>query len=364
MKLVIFGLTISSSWGNGHATLWRGLVRALTRRGWRVVFFERDVPFYAGARDFYEIEGGELVLYTEWQDILASARHHLAEADAALISSYCPDGIAATDLMLAVQRPVRIFYDLDTPVTLSALERGEALSYVASYGLGNFHLVLSYTGGHTLEALREKLGARRVAPLYGHVDPDVHWPTAPKPQYAADLSYIGTYSADRQAGVSALLLEPARERPESRFVIAGAQYPKDFPWLANLFFVRHLPPYEHPAFYSASRLTLNVTRHEMSAMGWCPSGRLFEAAACGVPVISDWWEGLDAFFEPGREILVASQSHDVTAALDMDHGELRRIATAARERVLSEHTSDHRAAEFERLLNESISPAANAALGA
>lgn len=363
MKLVIFGLTISSSWGNGHATLWRGLVRALARRGWRTVFFERDVPFYAGARDLHEIEGGEFLLYEEWEDVLPAARRHLAEADVALVSSYCPDGIAATDLVLDAPRPMRIFYDLDTPVTLSALGRGEATSYVGPCGLGGFDLVLSYTGGRALNALCTRLGARRVAPLYGHVDPDVHRPTAPKPQYAADLSYIGTYAEDRQAGVGAFLLKPAHQRPDLRFVIAGAQYPHDFPWLPNLFFVRHLPPSEHPAFYSASRLTLNVTRHVMADMGWCPSGRLFEAAACGVSVISDWWEGLDTFFEPGREILVASKSQDVIAALDMDQSELQRIAKAARERVLGEHTSDHRAEAFEALINE-MAPAATAALRA
>ncbi|WP_309085183.1 glycosyltransferase [Chelativorans sp.] len=358
MKLVIFGLSISSSWGNGHATLWRGLVRALGRRGWTVVFFERDLPYYAGARDLYEIENGELILYSDWEDALPAARRHLADADVALVSSYCPDGVAASDLVLAAPRPVRLFYDLDTPVTLSVLERGESTSYIGPRGLTDFDLVLSYTGGEALDELKSRLGARIVAPLYGHVDPCVHRPTTPVEHYAADLSYIGTYAEDRQAGVSAFLLEPAHRRPNLRFVIAGAQYPQDFPWAENVFFVRHLPPEEHPAFYSSSRLTLNVTRRAMAKMGWCPSGRLFEAAACAVPIISDWWQGLDAFFEPGREILVALESEDVTAALDLGDAELRRIAEAARERVLSSHTSEHRAIEFEAILDDLKSAAA------
>jgi len=361
MKLVIFGLSISSSWGNGHATLWRGLVRALGRRGWTVVFFERDLPYYAGARDLYEIEDGELILYSDWEEAVPAARAHLADADVALVTSYCPDGIAASDLVLSSPRPLHLFYDLDTPVTLSVLERGEATSYIGPRGLSDFDLVLSYTGGEALDALKSRLGARMVAPLYGHVDPCVHRPTAPAQQYAADLSYIGTYAEDRQAGVEAFLLEPARKRPNLRFVIAGAQYPQDFPWGENIFFVRHLPPEEHPAFYSSSRLTLNVTRRAMAKMGWCPSGRLFEAAACGVPIVSDWWPGLDTFFEPGREVLVAVDSEDVTDALDLSDAELRRIADAARDRVLSCHTSEHRAAEFEAIVDDLKSVAAGQA---
>lgn len=361
MKLVIFGLTISSSWGNGHATLWRGLVRALARRGWQVVFFERDLPYYAGARDLREIEGGELVLYSDWSDVLPAARNHLADADVALVSSYCPDGIPASELVLSTGGAIRVFYDLDTPVTLSRIERGEKTSYIGPRGLRDFDLVLSYTGGQALQALRERLGAKCVAPLYGHVDPAVHRPTVPKPQYKADLSYIGTYAEDRQRSVTEYLVEPARQRPNQRFVIAGAQYPRDFPWRDNIYFVRHLPPSEHPAFYSASRLTLNVTRSAMAEMGWCPSGRLFEAAACGVPILSDWWQGLDAFFEPDRQILLAGSSEDATAALDRDDAELTRIGEAARERVLSAHTSDHRAAEFETLLGEFHTHAADQA---
>lgn len=352
MKIVIFGLTISSSWGNGHATLWRGLVRALTRRGWTVIFFERDVTYYAGARDLNEIEGGELVLFKNWDDAVPIARDHLRDADVAMVTSYCQDGVAATELALSAPRPLKVFYDLDTPVTLSALARGESVPYIGPRGLSDFDLVLSYTGGGALDELQSRLGARLVRPLFGHVDPAVHRPTEPRQNYAAELSYIGTYAADRQQALVELLVTPARERPEARFVIAGAQYPANFPWADNIFFVRHLPPEKHPAFYSSSRLTLNITRQAMAEMGWCPSGRLFEAAACGVPIISDAWPGLDAFFTPGEEILVARTSSDTTAALDTDDAELKRNAISARERVLAEHTSDRRAEELERFFHE------------
>ncbi|MDQ4136143.1 MAG: glycosyltransferase [Pseudomonadota bacterium] len=347
MKIVVFGLTISSSWGNGHATLWRGLCRALAARGQRVVFYERDVPYYAGSRDLLEVPGGELVLYVDWPEVRRRAMADLRDADVAMVTSYCPDGIAATDVVLEAERAIRVFYDLDTPVTLSRLSRGETTTYIGPRGLADFDLVLSYTGGAALDRLKADLGARRVAPLYGHVDPDVHRPVEPVARFVSDLSYLGTYAADRQAALETLLIEPARRRPERRFLIGGAQYPQDFPWTDNIFFVRHLPPPEHPAFFASSRLTLNVTRQAMAEMGWCPSGRLFEAAACGAPILTDWWEGLDAFFEPGRDILVGRTSEDAVAALDLDDDELKRIAANARDRVLAEHTSAQRTLDFE-----------------
>ena len=151
---------------------------------------------------------------------------------------------------------------------------------------------------------------------------------------------------------SASSWSPPGRRPQRRFVIAGAQYPPDFPWTQNIHFVRHLPPAEHPAFYASSRLTLNVTRQAMAAMGWCPSGRLFEAAACGAAMLSDWWEGLDAFFEPGREILVARDTQDALAAIARSPDDLRRIGPCAHaSATLAEHTSAQRARELIGLLD-------------
>ena len=348
MKLVIFGLTVSSSWGNGHATLWRGLCRALARMGHRVVFFEKDAPYYAFHRDLCELPGTDLVLYTEWTDILPRAEREVADADAAMVTSYCPDGIAASEL--AMSGETSVFYDLDTPVTLERLEAGQEVPYLPPSGLRGFDLVLSYTGGSALSALRERLGARRTAPLYGSVDPEAHRPGEPNPDYQADLSYLGTYAADRQEALDRLFLEPARRLPGKRFVIAGAQYPAEFPWGPNVWFVRHLPPADHPAFYGSSPLTLNVTRAAMARMGWCPSGRLFEAAACGTACLSDAWDGLESFFEPGREILLAQTAEEAMAALTLPQEEISRVGRAARERALAEHTAEHRARQLLEML--------------
>lgn len=350
MNLVIFGLAVSSSWGNGHAPLWRGLIGALTTASHHVTFFERDAAWYAEHRDLDALpDGACLVLYRDWMEVFMQARRALVDADAAIVTSYCPDGRAAADLVRDA-RAVRCFYDLDTPITLARLAAGEDVAYLPADGLGDFDLVLSYTGGEALDALRRQLGARRTAALYGSVDPALHRPAAPAPHYRADLSYIGTFAADRQTMLERLFVEPARRRPAQRFLLAGAQYPADFPWAANIFFVRHLPPAEHPAFYASGRLTLNVTRAAMARMGHCPSGRLFEAAACGVPILSDWWEGLDGFLEPDREILIARTTEDALAALDLPDAALARVARRARERVLAEHTAERRAGELVALL--------------
>jgi spore maturation protein CgeB len=354
MKLVVFGLSVSSSWGNGHATLWRGLIGALARAGHTVVFFERDVPYYAQHRDLDRLPGGALVLYQAWEDVRMSARRHLADADAAVVTSYCADAIAAAAEALDSPVPVRVFYDLDTPVTLARLGAGEHVPYIGPGGLADFDLVLSYTGGSALTALAQRLGAVRTAPLYGSVDPAVHRPVTPLDHYRADLSYLGTYAEDRQPSLARLFVEPARRLGDRRFLIGGAQYPAEFPWAHNIAFVRHLPPAEHPAFFSSSRLTLNVTRAPMAELGYCPSGRLFEAAACGTPLLTDGWAGLEQFFAPGHEILVATEPEAVVAAMAASDAELSRMARAARDRVLAEHTAARRAGELVMLLESAL----------
>ncbi|MEN3339781.1 MAG: hypothetical protein V7647_3457 [Acidobacteriota bacterium] len=350
MRLVIFGLTISSSWGNGHATLWRALCRGLHARGHDVVFYERDVPYYARHRDQLEPQGCRLRLYSEWAGVLPEARRSLRDADVGMVTSYCPDARAATALVLDSPVASKVYYDLDTPVTLARLREGQSVDYLPEGGLGAFDLVLSYTGGRALDELRTALGAREVAPLYGSVDPDVHRPVAPAPQLACDLSYLGTYSADRQDALERLFIEPATLRPSRRFTLAGSMYPADFRWTPNMFYLSHLPPGDHPAFYCSSALTLNITRGPMAQMGFCPSGRLFEAAACGAAMLSDWWTGLDAFFTPGDEILIANDTADAVAALDLPDVERAGIGRRARERALDCHTGAIRAAELEQAI--------------
>jgi spore maturation protein CgeB len=352
VRFAIFGLTISSAWANGHATPWRGLLKSLAQQGHRAVFFERDVDYYAAHRDLAEPDFCQLVLYRDWQDIAAQACIALAEADVGIVTSYCPDGLAACRLVLDAPGVLRVFYDLDTPITLRALEEnGLAVPGGAPYLtpdlITEFDLYLSFTGGPVLEELKSRWGARRTAALYGSVDPRLHAPVSDPPEaFRCALGYLGTYSADRQPRLEQLLLQPARERPEERFFVVGSLYPSDICWPANVTTHWHLDPHEHPAFYSANRLTLSITRQAMLHWGFTPSGRLFEAAACGTPVLTDPWPGLDDFFEPGAEILVADTSQDVRAALSRSESELKRIGQRARERALTQHTGAQRAREL------------------
>ena len=350
MHLVVFGLGVSSSWGNGHATLWRGLLKALAARGHTVTFYEKDVPYYASTRDGWECPPGvRLRLYEDFADVHAEAARELRTTDLALTTSYCADGSAAAELLLDSQAVLKGFYDLDTPVTLSGLRAGQMVPYLPAEGLGAFDLVLSYTGGRAVEELKTRLHARRVEPLYGWVDCTTHFAAEPMPEFRGMLSYLGTYAADRQQALETLFVEPARRLPASRFTIAGAQYPDSFPWTENMFFCRHLPPSLHPAFFCSARATLNVTRQAMAQYGFCPSGRLFEAAACGVPIVSDWWEGLDTFFTPGVEILPVQTTAEVLDALSLGDAELRMIAVAARARTLEFHTAEKRVLELEAI---------------
>jgi len=335
--------------------LWRGLIRALGNLGHRVVFFERDTPYYAQHRDLTEIPGGDLILYQQWNETRHLADHHLADADVGMVTSYCPDAIVAGELVLSSPARIRCFYDLDSGITINSLRAGRPVPYIPERGLADYDLVLSYTGGQALTELKSRLGARHVAPLYGSVDPQIHHPAPPEERFRGDLSYLGTYSPDRQTTLDVLFLEPARRRPNLRFVMGGPQYPGEFPWTDNLFFIPHVPPAEHPAFYCSSRLALSVTRQPMAEMGYCPSGRLFEAAACGVPIISDEWEGIDYFFEPGVEILIARTTGHILDALDCSPEELAEIARAGRERALAMHTAERRVLELENVLEAALS---------
>jgi spore maturation protein CgeB len=355
MKIVVFGLSISSAWGNGHATLLRGLFRELHGMGIEVHFFERNTEYYASHRDAEWFSFVNLHLYSDWDAIRGDVRELLSNADVGMVTSYCPDGMAASELILAAKMPRSIFYDMDTPVTLSRLERGEAVPYLPLDGLGRFDLVLSYTGGQALDRLRRTLSAGCVATLYGWVDPDTYHEVVSRSEFVADLSYLGTYSADRQHAFENLLLEPARRIDERCFTVGGAMYADRRFWPKNIRYFEHVIPVDHCAFYSSSLLTLNITRGSMAAMGYCPSGRLFEAAACGTAVLSDYWVGLDTFFEPGTEILLAESAADAISAVTRDRLELSRIGKRARQRALACHTARIRAQRLIQLIEDPVS---------
>jgi spore maturation protein CgeB len=348
MKITIFGLTITSSWGNGHATTFRALCQALHQRGHRIVFFERDQEWYAGNRDLPGPPYCDVRIFSEWNQVLSSVRVELSDSDVAIVGSYVPDGIAALDEVLASRVPVKGFYDIDTPITLGLFRSEGATSYLLQRHLPELDLYFSFTGGSVLRELEKKFGVPCAVPLYCSVDPARHRRLPVSPEFACEVSYMGTYAPDRQPKLDELLCRPALRLPEKKFIVAGPQYPPSIDWPSNVRRIIHLSPQHHPAFYCSSVLTLNVTRREMVMAGYSPSVRLFEAAACGAAIVSDNWPGLETFFVPGAEILLPSSTEDVVRYLrDYDRGELRKIGSAAQDRVLSRHTSEVRAREFE-----------------
>lgn len=346
MKIVILGLSLSSSWGNGHATTYRGLVRALARRGHDVLFLERDVPWYAGHRDLPDPDYCRLAYYADLDD-LERWRGEVAGADAVIVGSYVPEGVAVGDWALRTASGPITFYDIDTPVTLAKLERGEE-EYLAVRQIADYDVYFSFTGGPTLDRLEQAFGSPAARALYCSADTDAYSPQQTPLRW--DLSYLGTYSDDRQPVLDRLLLQTARARPDLRFAVAGPQYPADIDWPANVDRIEHLPPAEHAAFYSASRFTLNVTRADMVKAGYSPSIRLFEAAACGAPIISDIWDGIETLFTPGAEIVLVDSADQVAAALNLDEPARHGMAEGARRRVLEHHTADHRARTLEQEL--------------
>ena len=347
-EIIFIGLSITSSWGNGHATTYRSLIRGLHRRGHRVVFLERDQPWYASNRDAPILPYCQSRLYSDLDELRARYTPRLRAAAAVIVGSYVHEGREVCDWVLECAGGVKGFYDIDTPVTLSRLQT-DTCDYLRASQVPQFDLMLSFTGGPTLQRLEEEFGARCARPLYCSVDVDQHRPAVSKKDL--ELGYLGTYSADRQPSLETFLNEPARRLPKHRFAVVGAQYPKDLVWPKNVQRVDHMAPDQHALFYSRQRFTLNLTRADMRKAGYSPSVRLFEAAACGTPIISDDWVGLSEVLEPGKEILIAHTAEDVTDYLQgLSDEETRRIADSARERVCAEHSSARRAAELEEYL--------------
>ncbi|HEV2715654.1 MAG TPA: glycosyltransferase [Terriglobales bacterium] len=361
MKITILGLSITSSWGNGHATTYRALARALHARGHRIIFFERDLEWYASNRDMPEPPFCSVHIYERWDEVIPKVRRELASSDVAIVGSYFPDALAAIEEVFDSHAGVKAFYDIDTPITVAALEAGEA-EYLKPEQVAGFDIYFSFTGGPMLRKLEREFGAQKAVPLYCSFDPGNNQFSMPQGRFASDLSYMGTYAADRQPQLEELFCKPARTLHDKKFLIAGPQYPSEIEWPANVRQIIHLEPRLHAPFYCSSRLTLNLTRHEMVSAGYSPSVRLFEAAGRGATIVSDRWPGLETFFTPGEEILLPDSGQDVVGYLTgMYETEMKAIGWRAQERVLLEHTSERRAIEFEEYVGGAEASAVNTA---
>ncbi len=353
LNIAVIGLSITSSWGNGHATTYRSLLKAFADRGHRVLFLEQDVPWYRLNRDLPEPDFCEVRLYGSTEELIGNHRAAIKQADAVIVGSYVRDGVRIGHWVTDMAR-VSAFYDIDTPVTLAKLRRGD-FEYLHPDLISRYDLYLSFTGGLILQHLEDAYGSPAARPLYCSADPAVYFPE--ECRFRWDMGYLGTYSPDRQKTLDKLLLKPAELYPQGRFAVAGPQYPADILWPANVSRIEHLPPSQHRAFYNQQRFTLNVTRSDMAAAGFSPSVRLFEAAACGKCIVSDYWPGLEMFFEPGEEILIADSAEQTAEWIGTMQDERRlQIGRKARRRLLEHHTSAHRAAELERYLTDMRMP--------
>jgi spore maturation protein CgeB len=345
LNIVVIGLSITSSWGNGHATTYRCLLRGLAQRGHRILFLERDVPWYAKNRDLSHVPYANVKLYCGLDELRDTYRDAIRQADLVIIGSFVPDGAKISHWMLEEAKGVTAFYDIDTPVTLEKVEAGNC-EYLTRELIPRYNLYLSFTGGPALAELERVYGARLARPLYCAVDPDDYFPEEKTPRW--DLAFMGTYSVDRQASLHRLLISTAKQAPELKFAVAGSMYPADIEWPKNVNRIEHLAPGDHRHFYNSQTYALNLTRIQMIRAGYSPSVRIFEAAACGTPILSDFWPGLDEFFVPGKEILVVRSTDQVLRALQEIPEEQRRtIAEKARITTLAHHTGEIRSRQLE-----------------
>ena len=354
MRIVVIGLSITSSWGNGHATTYRALLKELSALGHDILFLEKDVPYYASNRDLEQPDFCNLGLYSSLEGLQQQYQAEVSDADVVIVGSYVPQGVEVAKWVFRIAKGVTAFYDIDTPVTLAKMERQD-FEYLDPEVVKKYDLYLSFTGGAILDHLEQHYGTPRARALYCSVDPGSYYPEPAEKKW--QLGYLGTYSDDRQPTLKELLLTPAQEFPDERFVVAGPQYPSNINWPANVERIEHLPPAQHRHFYNSQNYTLNVTRQDMIKAGYSPSVRLFEAAACGVPIISDLWEGLDSLFEPMSEILIAQNSQQVLDYFTNTSEENRKlIGERARKKVLSAHTAKARAKELENYIVEVLQP--------
>ena len=264
LTIVIIGLTITSSWGNGHATTYRGLVRELVRRGHDVLFLEHDKPWYAQSRDLPNPPYCRTELYASVDELKQRFAHNVAAADLVIVGSYLPQGVEVGQWVTSIAGGTTAFYDIDTPVTMAKLARGD-YEYLSPPLIAKYDMYLSFTGGPLLERLEREYGSPRALPLYCSVDPELYRPVQSPIRW--DLGYLGTYSPDRQPPLQRLMLDPAARWHDGRFVVAGPQYPPEINWPSNVQRIEHLPPAEHCAFYNSQRFTLNITRSDMIRAG-------------------------------------------------------------------------------------------------
>ncbi len=348
MNIAFFGSSLVSAYWNGAATYYRGIIRALNARGHAVTFYEPDAYERQQHRDMADPDWARVVVYPATDD---GVRKAIDEAQAAdLIVKASGVGVFDEFLEAAVadmKRPGKlvIFWDVDAPATLDRTGRNEGDPFRKL--IPRYDLILTYGGGPPVVEAYEALGARRCVPIYNALDPATHFPVPPEPRFSADLAFLGNRLPDREQRVDEFFLRAASAAPQCSFLLAGAGW-ENKPVPPNVKYFGHLYTRDHNAFNSSARAVLNVSRESMARYGYSPATRVFEAAGAAACIITDSWQGLEMFLEPGREVLVARHGREVAAHVrELTPGRARFMGQSARRRVLAEHTYAHRAEKVE-----------------
>lgn len=351
MKIGFYGSSLLSSYWNGAATYYRGLLAALAARGYEIVFFEPDAFDRQQHRDIAPPDYAQVVVYPATAAGLRDATARAATFDVVVKAS----GVGVFDdeilrLVLRAARPeaLRIFWDVDAPATLA--EMRATPTHAVRRALPQLDLVLTYGGGPSVVDAYRALGAALCVPIYNALDPATHFPVPADPRFACDLAFLGNRLPDREARVAAFLLEPAAQLTTRAFILGGSGWEREgVP--ENVRLLGHVPTREHNVFNSTPLAVLNVARDSMAQVGFSPATRVFEAAGAAACLITDAWEGIERFLAPGSEVLVARDGHDVAVILaGLTPESARAIGHAARRRILAEHTYDRRARQVDEIL--------------
>jgi spore maturation protein CgeB len=353
MKIAFFGSSLVSSYWNGAATYYRGLLKALAALGHDITFYEPDAFERQQHRDMPDPDWAKVIVYpatTEaWQSSLATASRHcdlLVKASGVGVFDYeleqaAPDAVPSWVLCA--------YWDVDAPATLEAIAAEP--NHHLRRAIPRYDAVLTYGGGDPVVTGYQRVGARLCLPIYNALDPDVHHPAVPRSDFACDLGFLGNRLPDREVRVEEFFLRAAALLPEYRFLLGGSGW-QDKPMPPNVRAIGHVGTSEHNAFFCSGRVTLNINRDSMARYGFSPPTRVFEAAGAGACLISDCWQGIDQFLEPGREVLVANDGQGVAETLAaLSAADAQRIANAARMRILAHHTYANRAAQVDHFLN-------------
>ncbi len=346
LDLVIIGRSILSSYGNNTAALYRGLINELAQQGHRTTFLEPFNNVAAGYRDLLRSPYCEVWTYASTDQLMDHYTAAIRSADVVMLGNGIPDTDRVAHWIATEARGITIYYDSNLARTRDSLAEGNIYPDCITCGsIANFSLFLSTTGGPALKQLADEYQLGFARPLYESVDPYSFYRTDVDKTY--DLGFIGNFKAERTSQLEELLIGPANYTPNRQFALAGDHYPVNRIWPQNLTYLEHLPETNHVDFYNRQRATLVLSRADRRELGYTPSRRLLAAAACGVPVLTDAWEGLEEFFEPGREVFSVAAKQDVLDVLYHTDKDLRRrVGSAARGRIMEGHTTAHRARQL------------------